>query len=507
MTKLLIAERDENERIGIKWLISSYSLPFEEVLLTNSFEDTIQMIENKVPDIVCMELDMIPKEQWGRWYETVRSFVKQLVLITAEATFERAMQAIEVQAVDLWVKPNSPNQIRKTLQQCLHSNIDNRILGLSEKKQGGPRLTYHSLFLEKETEGTGLGLMLLQLENRTKMEVLRQFLTKFKFLNPPVLFPLSDLLVAVFEDNKDLKKEGYRLLKLWEEEYKEPLAIVIHLLEEEGQSVHQMYTQARESLDLTFFKGYRQIILLEQQWEWVPYDPFLTPNEQREWVEMLNQADRDRIKAWMYNQFLQLEKPYPQPGLLRIRLTSILAQIRRFMQTYYLDDERFEKAYHQVFSTILNNPVLYRIVQELLLFTYDILDGVKVQKEQSRLDVVEQAVLYMESNYSLPTLNLQTVANYIDRSPAYLSQLLTKKRKVSFRQLLTNIRINEAKRLLLETTLSIQEIAEKTGFSQANYFSRIFKEQTGANPRNYRKKSKQLEVLSGKEIRANEISY
>ncbi|WP_209121923.1 helix-turn-helix domain-containing protein [Alkalihalobacillus sp. BA299] len=487
MAKLLIAERDENERIGINWLVSSYSLPFEEVFLTDTFDKTIQLIENNVPDIVCMELDMIPKEKWGIFKSTVKNYVKQTVLITAEATFDRAMQAIEIQAVDLWVKPTSPNEIKKTLQHCLSAEIQTVPPFQHRERVSVSKLSYHSLFLENETKGIDFQLMVLQTENRNQLKELRGFLTEFKFRNQPVLFPLSDLIVTVFEKGSDLQKEGYRILKSWEEVYNEPLAIVIHEGDnDEEQTIHTKYTQAKQALELTFFKGYRQIILFKKDLHWVPFDPFLTPVEQREWIEMLNQADKRGIKAWMYKQFLHLEEPYPQPGLLRTRLTSILAQIRRYMQTYYLNEKRFEASYHQVFSTILNNPVLYRIVQELLLFTYDILDGVKLQKEQSRLDVVEQALSYMELNYYDSTLSLQTVAEYIERSPTYFSHLLAKKLNVSFRQQLTSIRIREAKRLLLETTLSIQEIAEQTGFSQANYFSRIFKEQTGVTPRKYR---------------------
>ncbi|CAM4081312.1 hypothetical protein Gste01_02132 [Geobacillus stearothermophilus ATCC 7953] len=55
---------------------------------------------------------------------------------------------------------------------------------------------------------------------------------------------------------------------------------------------------------------------------------------------------------------------------LRRRLTSILAQIRRFMKTYDLDRGGTEREYMRIFQDILYNPVLYRIVQELILFLY-----------------------------------------------------------------------------------------------------------------------------------------
>lgn len=54
-------------------------------------------------------------------------------------------------------------------------------------------------------------------------------------------------------------------------------------------------------------------------------------------------------------------------------------------------------------------------------------------------------------------------------------------------QLLTERRVQKAGRYLLNTDLQIAEIAEKVGIDDYNYFSRIFKKQTGVSPRQYRK--------------------
>lgn len=219
-------------------------------------------------------------------------------------------------------------------------------------------------------------------------------------------------------------------------------------------------------------------------------DPFLTPSEQREWIDMLNEGDRDKIKQWMYKEFLNKEDPYPEPGLLRTRLTSLLAQVRRFMKSFYLDEGMLERRYHQVFESILYNPILYRIVQELLLFLYEVLDRANNNQENARTDVIEQAIRYFEENFTNPELRLEDVANQVNRSAAYFSSLLTKKQGSSFRQLLTKTRINEAQRLLIDTKLSIQDVADKTGFINANYFSKIFKEKTGTTPRSFRNRKK-----------------
>ncbi|MEW9031158.1 MAG: helix-turn-helix transcriptional regulator, partial [Planifilum fimeticola] len=101
-------------------------------------------------------------------------------------------------------------------------------------------------------------------------------------------------------------------------------------------------------------------------------------------------------------------------------------------------------------------------------------------------DPVEQGVRYMEKEFHRSELSLKEVAEHVGRNPAYFSHLLSRQKKVTFRELLRTIRIRHARRLLTSTSLSIQEIAGRCGFPNANHFSRVFKEVMGTTPREYR---------------------
>jgi len=56
-----------------------------------------------------------------------------------------------------------------------------------------------------------------------------------------------------------------------------------------------------------------------------------------------------------------------------------------------------------------------------------------------------------------------------------------------------NLRVEEAKRLLRETALSVQEIAERTGFSDPNHFSALFSRKTGLSPTRFRESGVKIE--------------
>ena len=61
---------------------------------------------------------------------------------------------------------------------------------------------------------------------------------------------------------------------------------------------------------------------------------------------------------------------------------------------------------------------------------------------------------------------------------------------MNFSAYIRNFRITKAKELLIGTSLKLYEIAEKVGYSDAKYFSRVFKETTGQLPADYRKTHK-----------------
>lgn len=221
--------------------------------------------------------------------------------------------------------------------------------------------------------------------------------------------------------------------------------------------------------------------------DWVHMDPFLTPPEQRAWVDMLTNLQIEKIKKWLYDEFLRLEDPYPDPGLVRIRLTSILAQIRRYMKTCHLnEDQNCEREYRYIFNSILNDTVLYRTVQNLILFIQKIFVGAEESLRNFKQDPIERSFSFMEANFSNSNLKLEDVAQYVERNPSYFSQLLIQKTGKGFTEVLSDIRMKEAKRLLIETSKPIKEISQLVGYHNANYFSRIFKETIGISPREFR---------------------
>ncbi|MCE5170913.1 AraC family transcriptional regulator [Paenibacillus profundus] len=98
---------------------------------------------------------------------------------------------------------------------------------------------------------------------------------------------------------------------------------------------------------------------------------------------------------------------------------------------------------------------------------------------------VSQAVRYMQDHYE-ELITLDSLADKLNCSVGHLGKLFKSEINYSPIQYLTQIRIKEAKELLLASDATLEEIAIRVGYPDKYYFSRIFKKHTGTSPIQFR---------------------
>lgn len=91
--------------------------------------------------------------------------------------------------------------------------------------------------------------------------------------------------------------------------------------------------------------------------------------------------------------------------------------------------------------------------------------------------------------YGNPGLRIEEVANYAYISTSYLTLLIKRETGKTFGELLTEIRMEQAERLLTETNRKTYEVAARCGFANTTYFSTVFRRIYGMTPTEYRKRN------------------
>lgn len=107
-------------------------------------------------------------------------------------------------------------------------------------------------------------------------------------------------------------------------------------------------------------------------------------------------------------------------------------------------------------------------------------------RQQERTDsVVDKAKLHIASRF-LGDLSLETMAKELGISPYYLSKLFKESEGVNYIDYVTKLRIDYAKDKLNSSDKSVKEVCYESGYSDPNYFSRIFKKWVGVTPTEFR---------------------
>ncbi len=126
-------------------------------------------------------------------------------------------------------------------------------------------------------------------------------------------------------------------------------------------------------------------------------------------------------------------------------------------------------------------PMIFFIMQSILNITKA---NLETKKQPSMVLKIQK---YIKENMSTKIF-LENISELVSYSPAYCDTLFKKQTGYSINEYCINIKINEAKILIFEKELSLVKISEAVGYSDYNYFCRIFKKRTGFTPSEYRKK-------------------
>lgn len=115
-----------------------------------------------------------------------------------------------------------------------------------------------------------------------------------------------------------------------------------------------------------------------------------------------------------------------------------------------------------------------------------------ISGEESRgsySEVIQEALSYLQENYENPDMSTNVVAQKVNLSNSWLSTKFKEEVGIGVSDYLNGIRVQKAKQLLDQSDYMIYEVAEMTGFTSSQYFSKIFKQLTGLTPNEYKRKN------------------
>ncbi len=121
-------------------------------------------------------------------------------------------------------------------------------------------------------------------------------------------------------------------------------------------------------------------------------------------------------------------------------------------------------------------------------FLCTFLRDIEMSKEETDNTLIEKAVLLMAENHK-ELESIQYLSDMLNVSEEYFCRLFKAKTNVSPGQHLIHLKIQSAMQDLLNTDDTLEIIAKRNGFSNSNYFGKVFKKKVGVTPLQYRNRT------------------
>ena len=155
--------------------------------------------------------------------------------------------------------------------------------------------------------------------------------------------------------------------------------------------------------------------------------------------------------------------------------------------------EEISSILHQLSREYANKELGYKLYLRAWLYTLlgfltrnRIILGGNWEQEQQLIQKISPLIEYVEQHYS-QDISLETAGKLLNLHPVYFCKLFKQATGKTFTNYLNFVRVSKAEDLLIFTDKSVTEIACETGFSNIQYFNRIFKSVHGRTPSDFRK--------------------
>ena len=291
------------------------------------------------------------------------------------------------------------------------------------------------------------------------------------------------LLINLSDKGADL----YGVLQYGQEFLREKTGIMVSIgysdVYEGATAIPEAYKEAQEAIRYRFLMGSGRLIAYKD----IKVRSAGYRNEEESKVYMLlleymeNKKDEDDldtiVEQLMYIYQMNEEMSMDVALVFKKEIVNALCKI---MELCGYEEESIQKV-RQGFK---NTDTLSEF-RQLLTIRITELCKHKIKRKAS-VDILEETKRFIEENYSDNELSVAAIGNSMGMQGNHLSKIFKERYGITLLDYVATVRIGQAKKLIQESNLSVQEVADKTGFLSSTVFIRTFKKKEGITPGKYK---------------------
>jgi len=213
--------------------------------------------------------------------------------------------------------------------------------------------------------------------------------------------------------------------------------------------------------------------------------------EERLLLSLIRVGDRAGARRMLNTMLAAIFLYSPRPAVIRARVIELMGYlVRAAVEDSPLLEPLLERQHRWMEQVLATEDfeALCVVVRDAL---DDFIDNIFRQGYERTNPKVRNALEYIAAHFA-EDLRLEDVARHVELSTFRIAHMVKDYTGRTILQHVKRLRIEKARRLIEETSLSCTEIAFEVGFSDQSFFTRLFREMTGSTPGRYRRERRRV---------------
>ncbi len=533
MFKVLIVDDEPYIRKGLANIINWKQYDCEVCSEAGDGVEGLEKMQEEQPDIIFVDINM-PEINGLTMIRRAKEILPEskFIILTGYREFSYLQEAIKLGAFDYILKPSKIEEISEVLKkavmelryvresekerQKLKQNFEESIPILKEKLlfdiiHGSP---LNSGELEAQLQMYGMDfseyvVMIVQMDGEVKSQdqIYQRQLYQFGIVNT-----VEDIFSDRYRVNKvvlntkevafivqPLKGEGQfiqkvnayveDMQKLIQSCFDFSVTVAISSVGKGAKALKEKAKECYEGLSYTFYLGKSSIILYKDLDTFYKSDNPSELNQfEKKLIHGIRTGNEDKVFKILEEIRLEVEQKRNEPDQVKLFYWNLIYSINHMRVSIKLLEKEQKSQADKLTSLyhLIEKSTNVNELQELLEQVAKTIVGRINQYNMKNINVILQnAIEYINENYRLP-ITLNELAEHTYVSTYYLSRMFSKELGKTFIDYLNEVRIEQAKQLLVDDGFKTYEVAERVGISDAHYFSKLFKKYTALTPTEFK---------------------
>lgn len=507
MYQLMVIDDEPVVRAGIRRLIPWSNYNFEVCAEGIDGKDGLKKLLEYSPDLVLVDIKMpgmngleLIKEAKNQGFEG------KFIILTGYSDFEFAKTAISLGVRAYLLKPIDEDELRENVEEVLaeleaKKNLDDYYtLSELQARQGVLR---RLLMTSDDKESLRREIKLYGMDfkynsfcvvviSQNNIELMQELKKEDKKIDQ-ITVGIGNVDSIIVDDNLVLICKGSSYTKIREQllknidrlkrNHNDNLFISVGHDVANWEDINFSYECAKLLTDYKFLYKEMEAVSID--------DLRITSNENEDnfaghLCELIEIGDNESIEMTLRDLKEYYKSKVMKETEIKVQVIRNIVLLGGMLENKYPDKFEDFPDFNMAIDKIKRSDCLDDVMHLVSTFSIGAAEEIGITTTDN---IVKRVLAYMERNYAQP-LKLEDIAKIFSYNSAYLGKVFKKLTGNSFNSVLNHIRIENAKRLLLETDLKVYQISEQVGYNNTDYFYSKFRKYVGVSPKEYIEKNK-----------------